>query len=109
MTPGIGFDRYLSRIEEVAASGDADALDRLHAEYGRDDRRAWRGRTPRAPVGVGALEEINSGKTPATGEPLALGSVVKYPLPTTKAVSMANPNGKRSSEPLSTCSDRTAT
>jgi mannose-6-phosphate isomerase-like protein (cupin superfamily) len=34
MTPGIGFDRYLSRIEEVATSGDADALDRLHAEYG---------------------------------------------------------------------------
>jgi hypothetical protein len=34
MTPGIGFDRYIGRIEEVAASGDPDALERFHAQYG---------------------------------------------------------------------------
>ncbi len=34
MTPGIGFDRYIDQIESVAASGDLDALERLHAQYG---------------------------------------------------------------------------
>jgi len=34
LTPGIGFDRYLSQIEKVAATGDQDAMDRLNAEYG---------------------------------------------------------------------------
>ena len=34
MTPGIGFDRYIGTIEEVAATGDLDALARFHAEYG---------------------------------------------------------------------------
>ncbi len=34
MTPGIGFDDYIGQIEEVAASGDPDALDRFHAQYG---------------------------------------------------------------------------
>ena len=34
MTPGIGFDRYIDQIDKVAATGDLDALDRLHVEYG---------------------------------------------------------------------------
>lgn len=34
MTPGIGFDRYIDEIDKVAASGDHDALERLHAQYG---------------------------------------------------------------------------
>ena len=34
MTPGIGFDRYIDQIDKVAATGDHDALERLHAEYG---------------------------------------------------------------------------
>jgi quercetin dioxygenase-like cupin family protein len=34
MTPGIGFDGYISQIEKVVAAGDADALERLHREYG---------------------------------------------------------------------------
>jgi len=34
LTPGIGFDRYLSQIEQVAATGDNDAMERLNAEYG---------------------------------------------------------------------------
>jgi uncharacterized RmlC-like cupin family protein len=34
MTPGIGFDRYIGQIEPVVASGDPDALERLHAQFG---------------------------------------------------------------------------
>ena len=34
MTPGIGFDEYIAQIDELAATGDRDALERLHAEYG---------------------------------------------------------------------------
>ncbi len=34
MTPGIGFDRYIGQIDQVAATGDHDALERLHAQYG---------------------------------------------------------------------------
>jgi mannose-6-phosphate isomerase-like protein (cupin superfamily) len=34
MTPGIGFDRYIAQIEEVAGSGDAGAMERLHADFG---------------------------------------------------------------------------
>ncbi len=34
MTPGIGFDRYIGQIDKVAATGDHDALERLHAQYG---------------------------------------------------------------------------
>jgi len=34
MTPGIGFDRYIGQIEEVAATGDGGALQRFHAQYG---------------------------------------------------------------------------
>jgi hypothetical protein len=34
LTPGNGFDRYLSQLEQVAAAGDDDAMERLHAEYG---------------------------------------------------------------------------
>jgi hypothetical protein len=34
LTPGIGFDRYIARIEDVAATGDAEAMDRLNAEFG---------------------------------------------------------------------------
>ena len=34
MTPGIGFDGYIGQIETVAASGDPDALERLHAQFG---------------------------------------------------------------------------
>lgn len=34
MTPGIGFDRYIGQIDKVAAAGDHDALERLHAQYG---------------------------------------------------------------------------
>jgi mannose-6-phosphate isomerase-like protein (cupin superfamily) len=33
LTPGVGFDRYLSQIESVAATGDQQAMDRLNAEY----------------------------------------------------------------------------
>ena len=34
LAPGIGFDRYLSQLEQVAATGDRDAVERLHDEYG---------------------------------------------------------------------------
>jgi mannose-6-phosphate isomerase-like protein (cupin superfamily) len=34
LTPGIGFDRYVSQIGAVASEGDQEALARLHAEYG---------------------------------------------------------------------------
>jgi quercetin dioxygenase-like cupin family protein len=34
MTPGIGFDEYIGQIDQVAGSGDADALEQLHAQYG---------------------------------------------------------------------------
>ena len=34
MTPGIGFDHYIGQIEKVVATGDHDALERLHAQYG---------------------------------------------------------------------------
>jgi quercetin dioxygenase-like cupin family protein len=34
MTPGIGFDRYIGQIEDVAATGDEEALERLHAQFG---------------------------------------------------------------------------
>ena len=34
MTPGIGFDRYIGQIEKVAATGEPDALERLHAQFG---------------------------------------------------------------------------
>jgi quercetin dioxygenase-like cupin family protein len=34
MTPGIGFDRYIGGIEEVAAMSDDEALERFHAQYG---------------------------------------------------------------------------
>ena len=34
LTPGIGFDRYISQLEQLAAKGDHDAMERLHAEYG---------------------------------------------------------------------------
>jgi uncharacterized RmlC-like cupin family protein len=34
MTPGIGFDRYIGQIETVAASGDPDGLEWLHAQFG---------------------------------------------------------------------------
>jgi len=34
MTPGIGFDRYIGQIEEVATSGDPEAMARLNAEFG---------------------------------------------------------------------------
>jgi mannose-6-phosphate isomerase-like protein (cupin superfamily) len=34
MTPGIGFDRYIGQIDNVAGTGDHEALARLHAQYG---------------------------------------------------------------------------
>ena len=34
LTPGIGFDRYVSQLEQVAAAGDHEAMERLNAEYG---------------------------------------------------------------------------
>ncbi|HXQ19344.1 MAG TPA: cupin domain-containing protein [Acidimicrobiales bacterium] len=34
LTPGIGFDSYIGQVDQVAATGDHDALERLHAQYG---------------------------------------------------------------------------
>ena len=34
MTPGIGFDMYLNRLDKLAASGDHEAIDRLNTEFG---------------------------------------------------------------------------
>lgn len=34
LTPGNGFDRYLTQLEKAAANGDDGAMERLHAEYG---------------------------------------------------------------------------
>ncbi|MGO9455998.1 MAG: cupin domain-containing protein [Acidimicrobiales bacterium] len=34
LTPGNGFDRYISQIDEVVAMGDHATIERLHAEYG---------------------------------------------------------------------------
>ena len=33
LTPGIGFDRYIGQIDQVAQAGEQDAMDRLNAEY----------------------------------------------------------------------------
>lgn len=33
LTPGVGFDRYISQIDHLAARGDQDAIERLNAEY----------------------------------------------------------------------------
>ncbi len=34
LTPGIGFDRYLSQLKQAAAKGDHEAVERLNIEYG---------------------------------------------------------------------------
>jgi anti-sigma factor ChrR (cupin superfamily) len=34
LTPGIGFDRYLERLERAAARGDHESSERLNAEFG---------------------------------------------------------------------------
>jgi mannose-6-phosphate isomerase-like protein (cupin superfamily) len=34
MTPGIGFDGYIKQIEHVVSTGNPQALERLHEEYG---------------------------------------------------------------------------
>ena len=34
MTPGSGFDRYLAQLEQVAASGDHESIERLNDEFG---------------------------------------------------------------------------
>ncbi|HVC69265.1 MAG TPA: cupin domain-containing protein [Acidimicrobiales bacterium] len=34
MTPGTGFDRYLARLEQMAASGDHESILRLNDEFG---------------------------------------------------------------------------
>jgi hypothetical protein len=33
LTPGVGFDRYISQIDQLAAKGDHEAIERLNAEY----------------------------------------------------------------------------
>lgn len=33
MTPGVGFDRYISQIDQLAAKGDHEGMERLNAEY----------------------------------------------------------------------------
>lgn len=33
LTPGVGFDRYIHLIDELAAAGDSEAIERLNAEY----------------------------------------------------------------------------
>jgi hypothetical protein len=34
MTPGIGFDGYIGQIEEVVATGNQEALQRFHTQWG---------------------------------------------------------------------------
>ena len=34
MTPGIGFDRYIEGIDQLASSGDEESMERLNAEFG---------------------------------------------------------------------------
>jgi mannose-6-phosphate isomerase-like protein (cupin superfamily) len=34
MTPGIGFDQYIGQIDQLAASGDREALERFHTQFG---------------------------------------------------------------------------
>lgn len=33
LTPGVGFDRYISQIDQLAEQGDPDAIERLNAEF----------------------------------------------------------------------------
>lgn len=33
LTPGVGFDRYISTIDQLAAKGDNEAIEKLNAEY----------------------------------------------------------------------------
>jgi hypothetical protein len=33
LTPGVGFDRYVSQIDQLAAKGDHEGMERLNAEY----------------------------------------------------------------------------
>jgi len=33
LTPGVGFDRYISQIDQLAAKGDHGGMERLNAEY----------------------------------------------------------------------------
>jgi glyoxylate utilization-related uncharacterized protein len=33
LTPGVGFDRYISQIDQLAAKGDYEGMERLNAEY----------------------------------------------------------------------------
>lgn len=33
LTPGVGFDRYISQIDQLAAKGDHEGIERLNAEY----------------------------------------------------------------------------
>ncbi len=33
LTPGVGFDRYISQIDQLAAKGDHEGMERLNAEY----------------------------------------------------------------------------
>ena len=33
LTPGVGFDRYISQIDHLAAKGDHEGMERLNAEY----------------------------------------------------------------------------
>jgi hypothetical protein len=33
LTPGVGFDRYIKQIDQLAANGDHEGMERLNAEY----------------------------------------------------------------------------
>ncbi len=33
LTPGVGFDRYISQIDQLATKGDHEGMERLNAEY----------------------------------------------------------------------------
>ena len=33
LTPGVGFDRYISQIDQLASMGDHEGIERLNAEY----------------------------------------------------------------------------
>jgi anti-sigma factor ChrR (cupin superfamily) len=33
LTPGVGFDRYISQIDQLAAKGDHEGMERLNAEF----------------------------------------------------------------------------
>ena len=77
LTPGVGFDRYISQIDQLAAKGDHEAIERLNREIDVRDRRSERGRSPRAFIG---RRSLHSATDPISGvPPVAPATILREP------------------------------